>query len=264
MIQLEMPNRRPISELRYVPANLGRARSRSAFSYRPLGLDLSGRSTEKKLGQSFSFLKPGFAGSLVFLAGGAAGFYFADVAPSPVSSALKGIGIAAIGWGAYSLISSFSSSSKTDLPPAPVLTPAAFDRLSGSIISPVPGSKPEQVTDGFFGSVGFNVQVIWKNESDKEATFPYDIVEYSAASPGIPVEGKTWVANIVKSSTVDKLDAGTQTHPETIFIKVIPPPEKGNEKFGKSVYYVDLQLRKISTSGAVPTGNMVRFGPFDF
>src|SRR6266404_9854129 len=100
MIQLEMPNRHPISELRYVPVNLGRTRSRSAFSYRPLGLDLSEARAER-LGQSVP--SAGLGSTLVFLAGGGAAFYIGDIFPAPASSVVKVIGIAAAGYGLYSL-----------------------------------------------------------------------------------------------------------------------------------------------------------------
>jgi len=145
----------------------------------------------------------------------------------------------------------------------PVLSQEAFSKISGSIIYPASG-KPELTTDGFFGPTGFNIQVLWKNDSNEMATFPYHVLAYSVAAPGIPSDGKTWIRSIAYDSSAIKLAPGSMSPPIPIFVKLIPPPEKGVEAFGKSVYYMDLQLEKIDANSAVLVGGPVRFGPFDF
>lgn len=224
----------------------------------------------RHLGQS-SIGSPGFGGSLMFVAGGVGAFYFSEILPSPVNFAVKGLGIIAAGWGAYSLISSFGSTSSTDvkakadLKPAPAMSAQAFEQVSGSIIGPAPGTKPEITTDGLFGPIGFNVQLIWRNDSSEPATFPYDILSYGSAAPGIPVEGKTWVQKIAYNSSINALGPRQQSPPLEVFIPLLQPPDKGPGFGYTPVYMMDLQLRKISTAkSAIAEGPLIRYGPFDF
>lgn len=279
MIQYEIPNRRPISEQRYAPVNLGRRGGFSAFPYRPLGLDLSSakRASEKKLGQSLPSV--GIGSTLVLLAGGGAGFYIADIFPPPASSVVKVVGIAAAGFGLYSLFSLLTKPSGVDTnapsnaPASKAMSAAAFDQLTGQITFPASGTKPD-VAGSLFGSDNFKVTVVWMNPSSEFGNFDYDILATSVSGPGAVISADrktgvvTSVSKVIYSSSVRGLEPGHQSGPAQITVDIFQPPDKGTMAgySGQPVPYFKmyLQLRKIGAAGAIPVGNLAQFGPFDW
>jgi hypothetical protein len=278
MIQVEIPNRRPISELRYAPVNLGH-RSFSAFPYRPLGLDLPSvrRVPEKKLGQSIPSV--GIGPTLAMLAGGGAGFYIADIFPPPASSVVKVVGLAVVGYGLYSLFSLITKPAGVDakaptvVAASKVMSVAAFDLLTGQITFPASGTKPDVISN-FWGSDNFPITVVWTNSPLGEGNFDYDILATSVSGPGAVISADrktgvvTSVTKVVYTSSVRGLEAGHQSGPLPISIEVLQPPDKGTMSgyAGQPAPYFKmyLQLRKIGPGGAIPVGNLAQFGPFDW
>lgn len=284
MLRYQVPSPHALGEhpmkVRNLPgfSGLGYIRRPSPFTYRPLGMELSPRAqalvslgeggpARPRLGE-FSIGR--LPNAILFMVGGVAGLYVSEVFPTPANVIVKAAGVMAVGWGIYHL---FGEPTK----PPPAVTPAgveqepqktpsmpAFMLISGSIVSPVSGTKPD--LNVWTWTRNFDVIISWYNGSSEKVNFTYDVLANIVASPGVPIQGETWIARSVYTGTV-KLDPGTNSPPDAIAIPVVEPPKQGltGRGMGPSVFYMDLQLRKFDKQGnPVLVGDQVRVGPFEF
>lgn len=239
-----------------------------------LGLGYPALPPAKRMGDDSSFMSPSIGTSFLLLAGGAAGLYFSVVAPPPADSVVKGLGIAAMAWGGYNLVTKFFGGSppkidnKTNAEAAsiPILSPEAFAKISGQIIFPLPGTVP-QVQSDWFVSDYFDIKVVWHNGSDKVANFKYNILAESVSAPGMWIPGQTSLQKIIDDSQVGPIAPGQESGAMPLRVTLFQPPQPGSTAkiYGnKSTYKIYLQLQKIGPSGPEPVGDSVWFGPFDY
>lgn len=232
-------------------------------SYRPPPL---------RLADGGSFANPGFAGSLMFIAGGIGGFYVSDVFGSPLSSVAKGLSIIAAGWGVYTLMTGFSGGAPSvdikrtpEAPPAKSMSPEAFALVSGRIIDPASGTLPPVKSD-WFVAPHFDIKAVWRNGSDKEVgNFKYNILVYSIAE-GAQEGGPGYVRKIVGDSQIGGLLPGQESGAIPISIDLIKPEPPPISKFYRQPRYFKmyLQLQKIGLESDIPVGDLVEYGPFDY
>lgn len=229
-------------------------------SYRPLGLKVPSLGERRHRLGDFSWNR--FPTSVLFLAGGAAGFYVSPLVPSPVDTILKAAAIASIGWGIYYLFGGPSTPSGAGQAPKKTPSTPAFGLIRGSIVSPVSGTKPNM---NFWGE-SFDINVAWYNGSGEEANFTYDVLADSVATSGVPTKGENWVTQSIPPITIS-VPPIHDTGPRAVTIPVIRPPRPGLVGPGlpPPVVYMYLQLRKFDAQGnAVPVGESVKVGPFEF
>ncbi len=235
-------------------------------AYRPPPLQI-----HPGLGQTPSFISPGFAGSLLFVAGGLGGFYVSDVFPSPVSGLLKGLGVIAAGWGAYSLISSFTggappvgAKNKEEAPAAKFMSPAAFALVTGRIIDPVSGTLPQVTPGGWFSEPHFDIKIFLKNGSAEAGNFKYNILVYSIAEGAR--QGQPGYSQKIVGADQVTLAAGHDSGSIQIPIDVIKPEPPPISKFygAPKTFKMYLQLQKVGDQADIPVGDLMEYGPFDY
>lgn len=269
MLQYQIPSLLPygaypmrVQNLRVRPG-LGSGYSQDsplAQHYRPLGLEVP--SLGKKSPRLGDFAWDRFPTSILFLAGGAAGFYVGPLIPSPIDTVVKAISIASVGWGIYYLFKGPPTQKEDNKNPKTTLSPAAFKLISGSIVSPHDGTKPDM---NWLGEA-FDVNVKWYNGSNEDGNITYDVLVDSVATAGVPNKGENWVTKNIPPVSI-AVPAGKNVGPLEITIPVVRPPKPGLVGRGlpPSVVYMYLQLRKFDDTGhPILSGESVRVGPFAF
>lgn len=232
--------------------------------------------TNKRMGDDSSFLNPSVGTSFLMMAGGVAGLYFSTVFPSPMDSVAKGLGISVAAWGGYSLVSrlfggagstELDAKRKSDTTPMAIMSPEAFDKVSGQIILPLTDTVPEIQSD-WFTSDYFEIKVLWRNDSNEVGNFKYNILAKSVSGPGLPIPGQTVLEKIIDDSQMTGIPPHLESGATPLKVELFQPPQGGSaaplSKSGKSTYKIYLRLQKIGPSGPVPVGNSVAFGPFDY
>jgi hypothetical protein len=235
--------------------------------YRPLGLKVPSLGEKRKSLGEFSINRMG--PSILWITGGIGGLYVSPLIPAPADTILKVAGIAALGWGIYYLFTepaappSPGSNETTGGPPKPAPSASDFQLFSGSIISPISGSKPK--LNVWTWTNNFDVIVSWHNGSKNVANFPYDIVADATIPGGALIQGQNWIKQVVATKSVKDLPAGTSVQ-VAVTIPLIRPPQTGPTGGNPNpVVYMFLQLRKIDPKDGtpVPVGDRIQVGPFD-
>lgn len=201
--------------------------------------------------------------SILWMTGGVAGLYIGGAFPSPVDLVLRAAGVAAIGWGVYYLFAE-PSVAKAETPaesarePQRTPSPAAFQSITGAVISPTAGSKPEI---NFWGT-SYDAKLAWYNGSKEEpVNFTYDVY-VDVRVPGLPsaqvTPGKSVYTGVIN------LEPNKNSGPITVTLPIvypISPPETFG--LGRPQFWNELTLRKLDAQGnPVPVMEPVRVGPF--
>lgn len=171
---------------------------------------------------SLGAYNPDRLGTSIFLAtGGALAFFAGGIAPTPFDLLIKGLGIAAVGYGAYHLFVG-PGGSESKLPEA-----EAFDKIYGEWILP---QQNQTVGVNFWGNS--RAQIKLTNPSDKEVDFTLAVTQTEACK------------GLIGSDTVNQQNF----EPRTISL---PPGGQKIESFDAGVLCSAFRLRTYITETLV-------------
>jgi hypothetical protein len=214
-------------------------------------------------------MSPSIGTSFLLIAGGAAGLYLTAVVPPPADSIMKAVGIGAMAWGTYSLVTKFfgdstkqiDNKSDAEAPPTKTMSPEAFAKVRGQIIFPLTDTLPKIESDWLSPADYFNIKVVWRNDSDEVANFKYNIFAESCCAAGLYSPGQTSVQKLVNDSQVSGLQPHTESGAIPLKVDLFQPPPKGK---AQPTYKIYLHLNKIGPSGPTQASDTAVFGPFEW